>query len=236
MNPVDSITKIALFIPTLETAGAERITVLLANGLAQRGYKVDVVLVQAKGDFLADLGNDVQVVDLKCATYPAAIPRLASYIRKERPAVVISALDYVNAAAILAGWLSRTGTPVVAAVHTSRARRRSARRALAVCCSGFASTGFTATPSRSSAFPTPWRTTWFVSQASTGGAFASFTTRSYTRAYRSLPASPSSIRGSCHAETRTRRHPRTRGEDLRGCCWPRGVLRRKRTFPRCCGP
>ncbi len=113
--------KIALFIPNLEAAGAERVTVLLANGLVQHGYSVDVVLVQAKGGFLADLADEVQVVDLKAPRTLRAIPRLASYLRKQRPAVLISALDYANVAAIIAGRLSCTRTPVVPAIHTSRA-------------------------------------------------------------------------------------------------------------------
>jgi glycosyltransferase involved in cell wall biosynthesis len=114
------MTKIALFIPNLETAGAERVTVLLANGLAQRGYSVDVVLVQAKGDFLADLAGEVHIVDLKASRTLFAIPRLALYLRKRRPGMVISALDHANVAAIVAGWLSRTRIPVAAAIHISR--------------------------------------------------------------------------------------------------------------------
>jgi glycosyltransferase involved in cell wall biosynthesis len=113
--------KIAFFIPNLETAGAERVTVLLANGLAQRGYSVDVVLVEAKGSFLSDLVEEIQVIDLKSPRTLRAIPRLASYLRRQRPSLVISALDYVNAAAIIGGWLSCTATPIVPAVHTSRA-------------------------------------------------------------------------------------------------------------------
>ena len=113
--------KISLFLPNLETAGAERVTVFLANGLAQRRIPVDVVLVKAKGGFLADLREEVHVVDLKSARTLRAIPRLAYYMRKQRPAVVISALDHVNAAAIIAGRLSCTATSVITAVHTSRA-------------------------------------------------------------------------------------------------------------------
>ena len=112
--------RIAFFLPTLETAGAERVTVLLANGLVERGYSVDVVLVEAKGGFLADLADGVHVVDLKSSRTLFAIPGLASYLRKQRPAVVVAALDYVNVAAIIAGRLSCSGTPVVTAVHTSR--------------------------------------------------------------------------------------------------------------------
>jgi glycosyltransferase involved in cell wall biosynthesis len=112
--------KIAFFIPTLETAGAERVTVLLANGLRRRGNSVDVVLVQAKGDFLADLIDGIRVVNLQAGRVLRAVPRLAKYLRKESPDVLLSALDHSNAAAIAANWLSLTKTPVVTTVHAPR--------------------------------------------------------------------------------------------------------------------
>ena len=74
--------------------------------------------MQAKGGFLADLVDAVHVVDLKSSRTLFAIPGLASYLRKRRPAVIVAALEYVNVAAIVAGRLSCTGTPVISAVHT----------------------------------------------------------------------------------------------------------------------
>jgi glycosyltransferase involved in cell wall biosynthesis len=112
---------IALFIPNLEPAGAERVTVLLANGLVQRGRSVDVVLVQATGSFLADLAAEVHVVDLRAERALRAIPSLASYLRKRRPAAVVAALEHANFAAIAARRLSCTATPVISAVHNSQA-------------------------------------------------------------------------------------------------------------------
>jgi glycosyltransferase involved in cell wall biosynthesis len=112
--------KVALFIPNLEAGGAERVTVLLANGLAERGYCVHMVLTENRGDFLDDLGTGVRVVNLASKGVLRAIPRLATYLRRERPQVLLSALDHANAAAIAANWLSFTKTPVVAAVHAPR--------------------------------------------------------------------------------------------------------------------
>ncbi len=114
------MSKVALFIPNLEAGGAERVTVLLANGLVDRGYCVNVVLTENRGDFLADLGAGARVVNLGATRVHRAIPRLASYLRRERPRVLLSALDHANAAAIAANLLSLTKTPVVAAVHAPR--------------------------------------------------------------------------------------------------------------------
>ena len=130
--------KIALFLPNLCLGGAERVMVHLANGLAARGRAVDMVLVEAKGEFLNQLGPAVRVVDLKASRLLWAIPRLASYLRRERPVVVISALDHANVGAIFAKWLSRSRIPVVAAIHATRSmhakRSRGIKESLVRCC------------------------------------------------------------------------------------------------------
>ncbi|MEI8372057.1 MAG: glycosyltransferase [Planctomycetota bacterium] len=114
------MTKIAMFLPNLCLGGAERVMVHLANGLVARGRSVDMVLVEAKGEFLDQLESAVRVVDLKASRVLWAIPQLASYLRRERPAIVISALDHANVGAIFAKWLSRSEIPVVAAIHATR--------------------------------------------------------------------------------------------------------------------
>jgi glycosyltransferase involved in cell wall biosynthesis len=115
--------KVSFFLPNLNTGGAERITVYLANGLALCGYKVDVVLGRAEGEFLADIASDVSIIDLKASRTLFAIPKLASYLRAARPDVLISALDYVNVAAILARSLSLTQTRVIAACHVTHSQK-----------------------------------------------------------------------------------------------------------------
>jgi glycosyltransferase involved in cell wall biosynthesis len=120
--------KLALFLPDLGSGGAERISVHLANGLARRGHEVDMVLIQAEGQFLADLQPGVRVVNLGGGRVMGAVPRLAAYLRSARPAALISALDYVNVGAILARGLSRTKIPVVAAVHVTRSMDEAAKR------------------------------------------------------------------------------------------------------------
>jgi glycosyltransferase involved in cell wall biosynthesis len=111
--------RVALFLPNLCLGGAERVMVHLANGLAARRRLVDMVLVEAKGEFLAQLDPAVHVVDLKASRVLWAIPQLAAYFRRVRPAIVISALDHVNFGAAMAKWLSRSGIPMIAAIHST---------------------------------------------------------------------------------------------------------------------
>ncbi|MFC7053413.1 glycosyltransferase [Hansschlegelia quercus] len=131
-------TRLALFIRSLKAGGAERSTVNLAGALAKRGYAVDLVLGRAEGPFLADVPSAVRVVDLAArsalpvlavapwrpgdfiALVPVlldnpprtlgAIPALARYLRRERPAAMLSALDHGNVAAVIARDLAGVGT------------------------------------------------------------------------------------------------------------------------------
>ncbi len=111
---------VCFFLPNLCLGGAEKVTVQLANGLAARGYSVDMVLVTAEGEFLSDLAPSIRIVDLKARRMLWAIPCLAKYLRTCRPSVVISALEHVNLGAMLARQLSATEVPVVMAIHSTR--------------------------------------------------------------------------------------------------------------------
>ena len=124
---------IALVIASMTWGGAERAFVKLATGFAARGHAVDLVLAHAEGPFLAELHPDVRVVDLRARRLATAVVPLARYLRAERPAVVFSALDYVNVVTIVARALSRTGVRLVvserntlsaAVAHTSSRRTR----------------------------------------------------------------------------------------------------------------
>ena len=111
---------VCFFLPNLCLGGAEKVTVELANGLAARGYSIDMVLGAAEGEFLRELAPAIRVVDLKAGRILWAIPRFANYLRKHRPSVVISALEHANVGAILARQLSATSVPVVVSIHSTR--------------------------------------------------------------------------------------------------------------------
>jgi glycosyltransferase involved in cell wall biosynthesis len=104
------------------------VTVNLANGLAERGYGVDMVLFSAHGEFLSELGPSVQVVDLKAHRVTRTIPALARYLRRVKPNVVISALDHVNVGVVLARLMSGTTVPVVMTIHATQSMTAKYRR------------------------------------------------------------------------------------------------------------
>jgi len=106
--------RIAVYIHSMTGGGAERVQALVASGFARRGYSVDLVLNRAEGPHMAFVASDVRVVSLDCSTAGAG-PRLFAYLKKTRPACLISALQHNNLNAAVAARL--TGTPFAATVH-----------------------------------------------------------------------------------------------------------------------
>lgn len=110
---------IAIFLPSLEAGGAERVTLTLARGLKERGYSVSLILAKAKGPFLAQVPPQVRVVDLKSSRTSMSLLPLMNYLRRERPSALFSALNHVNIVALAAKSLASAGVKTVVTEHVS---------------------------------------------------------------------------------------------------------------------
>ena len=110
---------IAFFLPSLNGGGAERVVLNLMQGITQRGLPVHLVVATAKGPLLDQLPPSVRLVDLKSSRVIRSIVPLAGYLRRERPRVLISSMNYANLIALWAGKLAGGRVPVIVTVHTT---------------------------------------------------------------------------------------------------------------------
>jgi len=116
--------RLAIFLPSLEGGGAERMMVSLANGMVQRGQAVDLVLGEATGPYLDQVDKGVRIVDLGAHRIMASLRPLARYLRRERPKALLSALSHANMVAIAARALARVPTRLVLSERASLAEVR----------------------------------------------------------------------------------------------------------------
>jgi glycosyltransferase involved in cell wall biosynthesis len=105
--------RLTLFTTSLAGGGAERIMVMLANAFSRRGLAVDLVLCRAQGPYLEDVPANVRIIDLQAPRIARALPGFVRYLRRERPASVLSFLTAANCLALLARKMAGTDTRIV---------------------------------------------------------------------------------------------------------------------------
>jgi glycosyltransferase involved in cell wall biosynthesis len=140
---------IAIFLRSLAGGGgAERVVVTLANALAERGCRVDLVLGRDEGSFLDAVAADVHVVGLGGGSWPATlrfaladpararrlytwtpprvlscVPALARYLRRARPDAMLTGLNYTNLTALWARQRAAVPTRMVLVEHNTLSMR-----------------------------------------------------------------------------------------------------------------
>jgi glycosyltransferase involved in cell wall biosynthesis len=143
---------VAFLLPNLGLGGAERVTLDLARGFAERGAKVDLVLMERSGEFLAEVPEGIGVVDLGAKRLRSAIVPLRRYLKEHRPGALVAAMWPLTTVAVLAAAGLKDRPRVVVSDHapllaqyaesasatyllkaTIRATYRFADRIVAVC-------------------------------------------------------------------------------------------------------
>ena len=84
--------RISILLPDLRGGGAERVNLDIAYEFLRDGHEVEFVLMQARGEFLAEAQAAFSVVDLNC---PRArnLPRfLTRYLRQHSPDALLAAM------------------------------------------------------------------------------------------------------------------------------------------------
>ncbi len=107
--------RVLLLMPTLGGGGAERFFTLLLRYLDRNLFEIHLALLQARGEYIPDIPDDVVVYDLQSSRARYALPRLIRLIWKVRPQSVLSTLPQTNIALTLSRPFLPDGTKLLIA-------------------------------------------------------------------------------------------------------------------------
>ena len=109
--------RVAVYLPSLTGGGAERTFLVLAKGLARRGWTVDLVVADATGPLLSEVSPLVRLVGLEASRVLTSVVPFARYLRQRHPDAVLTAMTHANLAAIAAVGISGIDTRLVVTEH-----------------------------------------------------------------------------------------------------------------------
>jgi glycosyltransferase involved in cell wall biosynthesis len=116
-------SKLAVLLPDLRGGGVERIRLVLAREFERRGYPVELVLLRARGELLAEAREEFAVHSLdvdRARGVPAALIR---YLRAHRPRALLAAMWPYTAIAPVAAKASGHPGRVVVSEHSVLSRQ-----------------------------------------------------------------------------------------------------------------
>jgi glycosyltransferase involved in cell wall biosynthesis len=91
----------------------------LAVGFADRGTRVDLVAVDARGELRNQVPQHVRVVDLASSRALTSMLALVRYLRRQRPTALIAAMAHSSVVALWARALAGTQTRIIATEHVN---------------------------------------------------------------------------------------------------------------------
>ena len=117
-------TKIAFFLPNLAGGGAEKVSInLLREMVKYKNLQIDLLLGNAEGDFIDDVPEGVNVIDLKTNRVLKTLPALIMYLRNSKPYSLLSHISHTNVVALLAKRISNTNVRVFVVEHNNLSAR-----------------------------------------------------------------------------------------------------------------
>ena len=117
--PLSPYPRISIFLASLRGGGAERVMLSVSSGLATKGYPIDLVLVEAIGDYLTKVPPNIRVIDLHSNRSVRSLPRLIRYLQREQPPILISSLPHISLVALAAKTLARSNTRIIVVEHNT---------------------------------------------------------------------------------------------------------------------
>jgi len=110
---------ILIVIPHLDCGGAEKVAVNLANEFSDRGYEVEIMMMNAFGSLIMDLRQSITIKDLKASRIINSVYPIYRYLKVKKPDIIIANMWPLTIAVLVAAILSGYKNKLIFVEHTN---------------------------------------------------------------------------------------------------------------------
>jgi len=122
--------KVLFVLANLRVGGAQRVTLNLVKHLDRARFDPKLVVLTNLGEYQSAIPADVPLIHLNRSSARYAIWDLVKTIKKERPDIIYSVLNYVNCIVLAARWLARIPCTTVISEHSYVSGKLSSKQQL----------------------------------------------------------------------------------------------------------
>ena len=111
--------KITFVLPSLRGGGAERVVLNIIRELERKSHSIDLVLVEASGEFLDDVPSTITIINLGAKRTYRSIFHLIKYLSTHKPQIVFPSLPHISVVTLVARFLSNSKCVVIPIEHNT---------------------------------------------------------------------------------------------------------------------
>lgn len=108
---------IAVYCGPFDGGSTAKIAARLANAFAERGHPTDLLVTRSREPIPEPTGSGVRVIPMGAMAALVRVPAMALYLRRRRPAAVLTHRIREDVFTLKAARLAGTGTPAFVTVH-----------------------------------------------------------------------------------------------------------------------
>jgi glycosyltransferase involved in cell wall biosynthesis len=109
---------IAIAFGTLNTGGAEKVMIRLANGFAERNIKITIIVLDDHGSLKNEVEKEIEIISLNVRRARHGIKRFRKFLIQEKPAIVIAAQTHIQLMTLLAANFSEWNGKIILNEHS----------------------------------------------------------------------------------------------------------------------